>query len=51
MFGDRYSVACGLKGLRLHAMQTAQPVYAYHLSFNGKYSIVQLLGQKAEDWG
>lgn len=51
MFGDRYSISCGLKAMRYHSMHTGQPVYAYHLSYSGKYSIVQLLGQKSEDWG
>ncbi|ODM96612.1 Venom carboxylesterase-6 [Orchesella cincta] len=51
MFGDRYSVSCGLKAMRYHSIHTGQPVYAYHLSFNGKYSIVQLLGQNSQDWG
>lgn len=51
MFGDRYSISCGLKAMRYHSRYTSQPVYAYHLSYNGKYSIVQLLGQNSQDWG
>jgi juvenile-hormone esterase len=51
MFGDRYVIACGVKGIELHARYSSHPVYSYRLAFKGKYSIVQLLGQQSKDWG
>ncbi len=51
MFGDRYSINCGVKGIQLHSRYSAHPVYAYQLGYRGKYSIVQLLGQKTSEWG
>jgi len=51
MFSDRYVVACGVNGIQYHARYSDKPVYAYRLSFKGKYSVVQLLGQNAQDWG
>lgn len=44
-------VACSWKGIQLHATHSPAPVYAYRFSYRGKYSIVGLLGEKAEDWG
>lgn len=51
MFSDRYVIACGVKAMQYHIRYTGQPTYSYKLSFKGKYSIVQLLGQNAKDWG
>lgn len=51
MLGDRFFLKCGLDGLYLHSKYTGEPVYAYEFSFEGKYSIVQLYGQNATDWG
>ncbi|XP_021956499.1 venom carboxylesterase-6 [Folsomia candida] len=51
MFGDRYVITCGIRGMQLHARYSPQPVYAYRLAYRGKYSIVQLLGQSPQDYG
>ncbi|CAG7719445.1 unnamed protein product [Allacma fusca] len=51
MLDDRYLKVCGHKAIRYHAELADMPVYAYYLSYRGKYSVVELLGQKPEDWG
>ena len=51
MFSDRYVVVCGVKSINYHAQLSGQPVYAYHFDYRGSYGMVQLVGQKPEDWG
>lgn len=51
MLGDRFFLQSGLDGMQLHSHFTGESVYAYEFSFEGKYSIVQLYGQDAQEWG
>lgn len=51
MFSDRYVNVCGVKSIQLHANLNPRPVYAYRLTYRGSYGMVNLIGQKTEDWG
>lgn len=51
LFSDRFINECSLEQMRYHSQYTRGDVYAYHLTYKGRFSNVQQFGGKPEDWG